>query len=156
MINGDPYSSQGSREQLAIAEFASALLVIPKTLAVNAAKDATNLVAKLRSYHNAAQNAPAGDPKKILLRVGLDLFNGDVRDNVTAGVLEPTISKVRSLKSAFEAAVSLLRIDDAIQVAPGTLSCDECGIQLLMKVLQSQKLNVMDMIIRCRIKRVTR
>jgi T-complex protein 1 subunit alpha len=32
---------QGSREQLAIAEFASALLVIPKTLAVNAAKDAT-------------------------------------------------------------------------------------------------------------------
>ncbi|KAI9508482.1 T-complex protein 1 [Russula earlei] len=109
----------GSREQLAIAEFASALLVIPKTLAVNAAKDATNLVAKLRSYHNAAQNAPAGDPKKALLRYGLDLLKGDVRDNVTAGVLEPTVSKVRSLKSAFEAAVSLLRIDDAIQVAPG-------------------------------------
>jgi len=108
----------GSREQLAIAEFASALLVIPKTLAVNAAKDATDLVAKLRSYHNAAQNAPAGDPKKVLLRFGLDLLKGDVRDNVTAGVLEPTISKVRSLKSAFEAAVSLLRIDDAIQVAP--------------------------------------
>jgi len=108
----------GSREQLAIAEFASALLVIPKTLAVNAAKDATDLVAKLRSYHNAAQNAPAGDPKKVLLRYGLDLLKGDVRDNVTAGVLEPTISKVRSLKSAFEAAVSLLRIDDAIQVAP--------------------------------------
>jgi T-complex protein 1 subunit alpha len=104
---------------LAIAEFASALLVIPKTLAVNAAKDATNLVAKLRSYHNAAQNAPAGDPKKVLLRYGLDLLQGDVRDNVTAGVLEPTVSKVRSLKSAFEAAVSLLRIDDAIQVAPG-------------------------------------
>jgi T-complex protein 1 subunit alpha len=111
--------SQGSREQLAIAEFASALLIIPKTLAVNAAKDATNLVAKLRSYHNAAQNAPAGDPKKVLLRYGLDLLKGDVRDNVTAGVLEPTVSKVRSLKSAFEAAVSLLRIDDAIQVAPG-------------------------------------
>ncbi|KAI0303420.1 chaperonin Cpn60/TCP-1 family [Multifurca ochricompacta] len=108
----------GSREQLAIAEFASALLIIPKTLAVNAAKDATNLVAKLRSYHNAAQNAPAGDPKKVLLRYGLDLLKGDVRDNVTAGVLEPTMSKVRSLKSAFEAAVSLLRIDDAIQVAP--------------------------------------
>lgn len=33
----------GSREQLAIAEFAEALLVIPKTLAVNAAKDATDL-----------------------------------------------------------------------------------------------------------------
>lgn len=45
----------GSREQLAIAEFADALLVIPKTLSVNAAKDATELVAKLRAYHHAAQ-----------------------------------------------------------------------------------------------------
>ena len=117
---------QGSREQLAIAEFASSLLVIPKTLAVNAAKDSTELVAKLRSYHNAAQNAPAGDPKKVLLRYGLDLLNGQVRDNVTAGVLEPTVSKVRSLKSAFEAAVSILRIDDAIQCIPG-----ECWIFLV-------------------------
>ncbi len=55
------------------------------------------------------------------MRYGLDLLNGEVRDNVTAGILEPTMSKVRSLKSAFEAAVSLLRIDDAIQCVPGTL-----------------------------------
>jgi len=108
----------GSREQLAIAEFATALLIIPKTLAVNAAKDSTELVAKLRSYHNTAQNAPVGDPKKVLSRYGLDLLNGEVRDNVAAGILEPTISKVSSLKSAFEAAVSILRIDDAIQCAP--------------------------------------
>ncbi|KAF8188376.1 hypothetical protein BJ912DRAFT_968688 [Pholiota molesta] len=103
---------------MAIAEFASALLAIPKTLAVNAAKDSTELVAKLRTYHNAAQNAPVGDPKKALLRYGLDLLDGTVRDNVTAGVLEPTMSKVKSLKSAYEAAVSLLRIDDAIQCVP--------------------------------------
>jgi T-complex protein 1 subunit alpha len=104
---------------LAIAEFANALLIIPKTLAVNAAKDSTELVAKLRSYHNTAQNAPAGDPKKALLHYGLDLMNGKVRDNVKAGILEPTMSKVRSLKSAFEAAVSLMRIDDAIHCIPG-------------------------------------
>lgn len=48
-------TSLGSREQLAIAEFADALLVIPKTLAANAAKDATELVAKLRAYHYTAQ-----------------------------------------------------------------------------------------------------
>lgn len=39
----------GCREQLAIAEAADALLVIPKTLAVNAAKDATEL-ARTLSY----------------------------------------------------------------------------------------------------------
>ena len=44
-----------SREQLAIAEFAKSLLVIPKTLAVNAAQDASDLVAKLRAYHNSSQ-----------------------------------------------------------------------------------------------------
>jgi hypothetical protein len=32
-----------------------ALLVLPKTLAVNAAKDATELVAKLRAFHHSAQ-----------------------------------------------------------------------------------------------------
>ncbi|KZO95728.1 T-complex protein 1 [Calocera viscosa TUFC12733] len=108
----------GSREQLAIAEFANALLIIPKTLAVNAAKDSTDLVAKLRAYHYAAQTAPVGDPHKGLMNYGLDLLKGEVRDNVKAGILEPTVSKVKSLKSAFEAAVSLLRIDDAIQCAP--------------------------------------
>ena len=44
----------GTREQLAIAEFSEALLVIPKVLAINAAKDATDLIAKLRVFHNAA------------------------------------------------------------------------------------------------------
>lgn len=51
-------SHQGSREQLAIAEFARSLLVIPKTLAVNAAQDSTDLVAKLRAFHNEAQVNP--------------------------------------------------------------------------------------------------
>jgi len=49
---------QSSREQLAIAEFARSLLVIPKTLAVNAAQDATDLVAKLRAYHNSSITKP--------------------------------------------------------------------------------------------------
>jgi chaperonin GroEL (HSP60 family) len=51
-------TSVGSREQLAIAEFANALLVIPKCLAVNAAKDSTDLTAKLRAYHNNSQLKP--------------------------------------------------------------------------------------------------
>ena len=49
---------QASREQLAIAEFAKSLLVIPKQLAVNAAQDSTDLVAKLRAYHNTSQTKP--------------------------------------------------------------------------------------------------
>ena len=54
-IRHDLLYNQGSREQLAIAEFANSLLVIPKTLAVNAAQDSAELVAKLRAYHNTSQ-----------------------------------------------------------------------------------------------------
>ncbi|AGO13777.1 AaceriAGL092Wp [[Ashbya] aceris (nom. inval.)] len=109
----------GSREQLAIAEFAAAMLVIPKTLAVNAAKDSSDLVAKLRSYHAASQQAKPDDLKKRKYRnYGLDLIRGKVVDEVGAGVLEPTISKKKSLKSALEACIAILRIDTMITVDP--------------------------------------
>lgn len=112
-------TSLGSREQLAIAEFAAALLIIPKTLAVNAAKDSSDLVAKLRSYHAASQNAAATDSKrKAYKNNGLDLLNGKIVDEIKMGVLEPTISKVKSLKSAVEACIAILRVDTMIKVDP--------------------------------------
>ncbi|CAK1541277.1 unnamed protein product [Leptosia nina] len=104
-----------SREQLAIAAFAQSLLVIPKTLAVNAARDATDLVAKLRAYHNSSQTKVEHANLKW---VGLDLTEGALRDNLAAGVLEPAISKIKSLKFATEAAITILRIDDMIKLDP--------------------------------------
>ncbi|KAG9484075.1 T-complex protein 1 subunit alpha [Eleutherodactylus coqui] len=108
-------TSMGSREQLAIAEFARALLVIPKTLAVNAAQDSTDLVAKLRAFHNESQVNPE---RKNLKWIGLDLLNGKPRDNKQAGVFEPTVVKTKSLKFATEAAITILRIDDLIKLHP--------------------------------------
>src|ERR1700731_2221106 len=76
-------TSVGSREQLAIAEFATALLVIPKQLAVNAAKDSSDLIAKLRAYHASSQSATQGEEKKRKYRFyGLDLMEGKVRNNL--------------------------------------------------------------------------
>ncbi|KAH0566697.1 T-complex protein 1 subunit alpha [Cotesia glomerata] len=108
-------TSLSSREQLAIAEFARSLLVIPKTLAVNAAQDSTDLVAKLRAYHNSSQTTV---DHANLKWVGLDLIEGTVKDNKKAGVLEPAISKIKSLKFATEAAITILRIDDMIKLDP--------------------------------------
>jgi T-complex protein 1 subunit alpha len=80
----------GSREQLAVVEFALALLVIPKVLAVNAAKDATELVAKLCAYHHNAQTkadkqhlsgyVPTDSSKKLLLCTLKVHFNKVVRE----------------------------------------------------------------------------
>jgi len=105
----------GSREQLAIVAFAEALLVIPKTLAVNAALDSTELVAKLRARHHAAQTDVT---KKDFVMSGLDLFNGKIRNNLEAGVLEPALSKIKSIKFAVEAAITILRIDDMVTLNP--------------------------------------
>ncbi|KAH7404881.1 hypothetical protein KP509_15G048500 [Ceratopteris richardii] len=103
----------GSREQLAIAEFAEALLIIPRVLAVNAAKDSIELVAKLRAYHHNAQTKA---DKQHLSGTGLDLIKGTVRNNVEAGVLEPAMSKVKIIQFATEAAITILRIDDMIKL----------------------------------------
>ncbi|CAL9076151.1 T-complex protein 1 subunit alpha [Musa troglodytarum] len=103
----------GSREQLAIAEFAESLLVIPKVLAVNAAKDATELVAKLRAYHHTAQTKA---DKQHLSSMGLDLSKGTTRNNLEAGVIEPAMSKVKIIQFATEAAITILRIDDMIKL----------------------------------------
>jgi len=131
-------TSVGSREQLAIASFAQSLLVVPKTLAINAALDASELVAQLRSRHALSQRAdaslqanphgaeapPTTDDEKSLARkknyknYGLDLAKGRVVDEIKMGVLEPSMSKVKQLKSAVEACVAIMRIDTLVKLDP--------------------------------------
>ena len=45
-------------------------------------------------------------------------MEGKIRDNKAAGVFEPAISKIKCLKFATEAAITILRIDDMIKLAP--------------------------------------
>merc|ERR1712007_86819 len=103
---------------MGIAEYAEALTTIPKTLAINAAMDAIDLLAALKVRHHASQQETADPKKKDYRWYGLDLTNGTVRNSVTAGVLEPMVSKLKSLKFATEAAITILRIDDLIKVEP--------------------------------------
>lgn len=107
--------TMGAREQMAVAAFANSLLVIPKTLATNGTYDAAQLVSTLRAYHAEAQTAGGKADYKW---TGLDLEKGKVRNNLKAGVLEPALSKVKMIKFATEAAVTILRIDDSIKMQP--------------------------------------
>ena len=88
-------------------------------MSVNAAKDATELISKLRTLHTASQKEGETDEKKISLKYcGLVLVNGKPRNNLKAGVLEPMLSKINSIRFATEAAITILRIDDMIKLAP--------------------------------------
>ncbi|MEN6328843.1 MAG: thermosome subunit alpha [Methanobacteriaceae archaeon] len=93
------------REQLAIAAFADALEVVPRTLAENAGLDQIDAIVDLRAAHEHSHH------------MGLDVFQGDVTDMLEANVLEPQRVKKQAIQSAAEAAEMILRIDDMIASA---------------------------------------
>jgi chaperonin GroEL (HSP60 family) len=90
------------REQLAIAAFAEALEIVPKTLAENAGIDQIDALVDMR----AAQEQS--------FYMGLDVFQRDVVDMKEAHVIEPKRVKKQAIQSAAEAAEMILRIDDMI------------------------------------------
>ena len=69
--------------------------------------------------HSASQEEGQTDEKKLELKYcGLDLLHGKPKNNLKAGVIEPMVSKIKSLRFATEAAITILRIDDMIKLAP--------------------------------------
>ena len=83
---------------------------IPRTLLLNSGLGTGNLIDKLRIIHKTGTD----DFSNLYVHYGLDLFEGRIRNNIENGVVEPTISKIRSIQIATEAAISILRIDDFI------------------------------------------
>jgi thermosome len=94
----------GGREALAIEAFADALEAIPETLAENAGLDKIDILVELRARHERP------DGKNF----GLNVFDGKVVDTAKIGIVEPMRVKSQAIKSAAEAAIMILRIDDVI------------------------------------------
>ncbi len=96
-------ASEGGRAQLSIEAFASALEIIPRTLAENAGLDPIDILVALKSSHGAGKKT-----------FGLDINTAKPADMLKAGVVEPLRVKTQAISSAAEAAVMILRIDDII------------------------------------------
>ncbi len=94
----------GGRESLAINAFADAVEIVPRTLAENAGLDSIDMLVDLRAKHEKM------DGKNM----GLNVYEGKVVDMLKNGVIEPLRIKTQAIKSASEAAVMILRIDDVI------------------------------------------
>ena len=95
--------SVSGREQLAVEAFASALEVVPRTLAENAGLDPIDSLIDLRARHDA------GD-----VSAGLDVYTGASADMMAQHVVEPLRVKLQAVESATEAVELLLRIDDVV------------------------------------------
>ena len=102
-LSGFSNSVKG-REQLAVKAFAEALEGIPKAIAENSGLDMIDMLVNLRAAHNK-------DNEKSM---GINVKNGKVEDMLKAGVVEPLKLKEQAIKSAAEAVVMILRIDDVL------------------------------------------
>ena len=91
------------REQLAVQAFAESIEIIPRTLAENAGLDPIDILAELKAAHEKGNKW-----------AGVDVFSGKVINAWETGIIEPLRIKTQALKSASEAAILILRIDDVI------------------------------------------
>ena len=94
----------GGGEQFAIEAFASALEVVPRTLAENAGLDPINTIIEINKAHSEGKNYH-----------GVNVMTGQIEDMRALNVLEPLRVGMQAIQSAAETANMILRIDDTIQ-----------------------------------------
>ena len=107
----------GGREQMAIEAFASALEIVPRTLAEKAGLDPVTTLIELRKAHADGQT-----------HAGINVYEGGVVDMKEANVLEPMRVVEQAIQSATETAVMILRIDDVISSKGVSLGDDMGGM----------------------------
>lgn len=93
------------KDQLAVMKYADALEVIPLALAENAGLDPIDIIVKLKAAHEKMKWA------------GINTITGDISDMLSLHIVDPVNVKKQALKSATEAAIMILRIDDIIAAA---------------------------------------
>lgn len=94
---------QGMWRQMTLYAFASALEQIPIILATNSGVDPADAITELRSKHANSLN-----------HYGIDSYSRRVADMYELGIIDPLPVKEQVLKTAYETAVAILRIDEII------------------------------------------
>jgi thermosome len=98
----------GGREQFAIEAFATALEVVPRTLAENAGLDPINTIIEINKAHSDGK-----------VYHGVNVYTGQIEDMRALNVLEPLRVGTQAIQAATETANMVLRIDDVIASKSG-------------------------------------
>jgi len=115
-----------SVEQMAYAAAAAAFEVIPRTIIQNCGAPTMKILTELRSIH-------AADPLRF--NMGIDGMTGKIEDMAALGVWDSLSVKEQAYKTAFECAISLLRVDDIVS---GIVARHENGDPLNKKSVQQK------------------
>jgi T-complex protein 1 subunit theta len=104
-------------EQYALTAFGKALQVVPRTLAENAGWNSTRVLADLQAAH-------AASPDGEICSMGVDIERDGMDDDAVAGcgtasmkevgVVDLLATKLSAIKLAFDAATTILKVDQII------------------------------------------
>jgi thermosome len=94
------------KEQLSVLKFAEALEHVPTILALTAGLDPVDAIAELRRRHDSGE-----------VDAGVDVLNGKVANMLKLNIVDPLLVKKQVIRSAAEAAIMILRIDDIVAAA---------------------------------------
>lgn len=92
-------------QQWPFKALASALEVIPRTLAQNCGADVVRVITELRAKHSVVDGG---------LHQGIDGNTGKIADMRDSNIWDPISVKLQTFKTAIESACMLLRIDDIV------------------------------------------
>tara|TARA_B100001063_G_C16648114_1_gene494450 strand:- start:47 stop:1000 length:954 start_codon:yes stop_codon:yes gene_type:complete len=98
------------RERMSVEAFSKALWSIPETLATNAGLDPVDVVLAVEAKHRSGES-------NVGVNVEAEIDGGSMNYTIDAGlqeIMEPEAVVRQALKSATEAAIMVLRIDDVI------------------------------------------
>lgn len=95
--------SFAGKEQLAAMAYAEALEIVPEVLSENAGLNPIDILQELKNRH-----------EKNEVWAGVDVFDGKVHDMKALEVYEPLSVKRQIVKSATEAAVMILKVDELV------------------------------------------
>jgi chaperonin GroEL (HSP60 family) len=112
------YAEQVSdRRQLVIRAVAEAFESLPATLAETIGLKGLDVTAELRHRHSLGEAS-----------AGIDINSGSVRKMSSLGLLDSLDIKLQIIQSAFEAAITILRVDDVV-VAPDLPDSERAYLQ---------------------------
>ncbi|MGA2682481.1 MAG: thermosome subunit beta [Candidatus Bathyarchaeia archaeon] len=91
------------KEQLAVNAYADALEIVPATLSENAGLNSIDTLPELRSCHEKGE-----------VWAGVNVYVGKIQDMKSLEVYEPLSVKKQIIKSATEAAIMILKVDEIV------------------------------------------
>ncbi|EJW01740.1 hypothetical protein EDEG_03737 [Edhazardia aedis USNM 41457] len=120
----DFIASISSREHVSISKYAEALLTLPRLIAENAGLDSDKVLAEILQVQSKLNDLN----KNECFDFGMDLTDEYlVKNNMERGIFEPAVVKIKAIRAATEAAISVLRIDEMIVLNPEKKPiADEC------------------------------